>query len=67
MNELYKQICGFHGSCSSFSLILVYRHLYIGLCRICNKSESYVDALQRLDTQCFGILCVKSGLNRDKW
>ena len=26
MNELYKQICGFHGSCSPFRLILVYRH-----------------------------------------
>ena len=34
--------------------------------RICNKSESYVDTLQRLDTQSFGILRVKSGLNRGK-
>ena len=35
------------------------------ICRICNKSKSYVDALQRLDTKSFGILRVKSG-NRDK-
>ena len=26
MNELYKQIYGFHGLCSPFRLILVYRH-----------------------------------------
>ena len=37
------------------------------ICRICNKSKPYVDALQRLDTQSFGILRVKSGLNRGKW
>ena len=37
------------------------------ICRICNKSESYVDALQRLDTQSIVILRVKSGLNRGKW
>ena len=37
ITELYKQICGFHGSCSPFRLILVYRHylnrtlhLYVG-------------------------------------
>ena len=37
------------------------------ICRICNKSEPYVVALQRLDTQSFGILRVKSGLDRGKW
>ena len=26
MNYMYKQMCGFHGSCSSFRCILVYRH-----------------------------------------
>ena len=36
------------------------------ICRIFNKSESYVDALQRLDTQSFGILRMKIGLNRGK-
>ena len=30
-------------------------------------AEPYVDALQRLDTQSFGILRVESGLNRGKW
>ena len=37
------------------------------ICRICNKSESYVGALQRLETQSFGILRVKSDLIRGKW
>ena len=37
------------------------------ICRICNESEPYVDALQRLDTQSFGILRVKSGVKRGKW
>ena len=37
------------------------------ICRICNKSEPYVNALQRLDAHSFGILRVKSGLNRGKW
>ena len=36
------------------------------ICHIYKKSESYVDALQRLDTQCFGILRVKSGLDSGK-
>ena len=37
------------------------------ICRICNKSEPYVNALQRLDTHSFGIQLVKSGFNRGKW